>query len=233
MWVLAVAVVVALGLTITGYSRFKDLEGRMEEVTLQQARFHEAHDELKSEFDKLRSGYTEVSRTAEAVESLMSTANKEFSSSLRAGLQRNEQLIKEKEDTLSRMQNALEEFQQKISGLEEQNQARIRSLTADAEILKGELEKKTEELKQLSASMENMRTLHAKLKSNLDQVVANLRPEKDTYKQLEEDHIRIVELQGDLKKKSDSFQREMTRMEGYIKEIRLELNRVASLKRGD
>jgi len=233
MWLLAVAVIVALGLTLAGYSKYKDLDSRLEEVNLQLTRSQDENGEIKTELAKLRSEYGEISKTAEAVESLLSTSNKEFSNSLKAGLRRNEQLIKEKEDTLSSMQTALEEFQQNISGLEEKNLGMIQSLTDDSANLKEELQQKTKELNNLSASLDNLRTLHAKLKSNLEQVNANLKPEKELSKKQEEDHIRIVELQGTLKKRSDSFQREMTRMEGYIKEIRLELTRLASLKRNN
>ena len=92
---------------------------------------------------------------------------------------------------------------------------------------------KNVEMDGLSASLKNLRTLHASLKSDLEQAMSRVKSNKEMKKMLDDQHLQIVELQDSLRKKSDSFNREMTRMEGHIKELRLEISRLAAIKSGD
>ena len=233
MWVAMAAVLLILAVTIIGYTRDNSLTGRLEQVTLQLNQAETANQEIKAELEAIRSEFKNIKGTTEAVEDLLSSSSKDFTTALRSGLRRNEQLIEEKEGTLDQIKEELKNFQNKIAGLDEKNQGVIDSLMNDVNGFKELFKQKNEELERLSCLVENMMTLQASLKSDLEQAVSQVKPNREIKKLQEDHHIKIVELQEDLRKKSDSFNREMTRMEGDIKELRLEVNRLSAIKSGD
>jgi len=233
VWVSMAAVLLILAVAIIGYTRDKGLSSRLEEVTLQLNQAETENGAIKAELETIRSEFKNIRGTTEAVEGLLSSSSKDFATALRSGLRRNEQLIEEKEETLDLIKEELKNFQEKIAGLDEKNQGVIDSLMIDVNGFKDLFNQKNEELVRLSNSVENLLTLQASLKSDLEQAVSQVKPNREIKKLQEDHHIKIVELQEDLRKKSDSFNREMTRMEGDIKELRLEVNRLSSIKSGD
>ncbi len=233
VWGLIAAVLLTLAVTIIGYTRDKSLTSKLEQVVLQLNQAKTENGEIKAELESIRSEFGNIKGTTEAVEALLSSSSKDFATALRSGLRRNEQLIKEKEDTLDQIKEELKNFQDKIAGLDEKNQGVIDSLRVDVNNFTNLLNQKNEELERLSRAVENLMTLQASLKSDLEQAVSQVKPNREMKKLQEDHHIKIVELQEDLRKKSDSFNREMTRMEGDIKELRLEVNRLSAIKSRD
>lgn len=233
VWMLALAVLLFPAVTTAGCTGGSNLSSRLEEVESRLSQAEAENSEIKSSLQQFRSEFDDVSSTAETVESLLSSSSKDFTDALRSGLRRNEQLIKEKENTLRQIQEELKNFQEKIAGLDENNKGVIDSLKEEIGGISEVLKQRGSETKALSGSLENLRTLHASLKSDLEQAVSLVKPNREMKKLLEDHHIKIVELQESLRKKSDSFNREMTRMEGDIKELRLEITRLAAAKSRD
>ncbi|MFH1964343.1 MAG: hypothetical protein ABIJ42_02270 [Acidobacteriota bacterium] len=230
---LVAAALLIMAITLIGCRDDRNLISELEEVRIQLNKAEAENSEIKAALKELRSEFSDISGTAEAMESLLSSSSKDLTAAFRSGLLRNEQLIKEKEDTLSQIQEELKNFQVKISGLDEKNQEGIESLEGKIDDLSKLLDRNTDEMGGLSGSLENLRTLHASLKSNLEQAMALVKPTREMKKLLEDHHIQIVELQESLRKKSDSFNREMTRMAVDIKELRLEITRLDAIKSGD
>jgi len=229
VWLLAAAVLLVLGLTVAGYVWDRDFETKLAEVGLQLTESMNENAELRAELQKIRTEFRDISRTAEAMGSLLASSSEEFTSALRSGLRRNEQLINEKEATLERIREEVENFQSEIAGMNEKNREAIDSLRDETGELKKLLSDNSEEIAALSSAHYNLRTLHANLKSDLEEAIAHTNTSKEIRKLLEEHHISIAEIQEDLRKKTDSVNREMTRIEGDLKEMRLQINRLSSL----
>ena len=229
VWLLAAAVLLVLGLTIAGYAWDRDIEAKLAEVGLQMTELMNENAELRAELQKIRSEFSDISRTAEAMGSLLASSSEEFTSALRSGLRRNEQLIKEKEVTLEQIREEVENFENEIAGMDEKNQEAIDSLRAETGELKKLLNNNSDAIAALSSAHDNLRTLHANLKSELEEAISNTKTSKEIRNLLEDHHICIAEIQEDLRKKTDSVNREMTRIEGDLKEMRLQINRLSAL----
>ncbi len=222
-----------MAITLIGCTDDRNLISELEEVRIQLNKAEAENGEIKAALKELRLEFSDISGTAEAMESLLSSSSKDLTAAFSSGLRRNEQLIKEKEDTLSQIQEELKNFQVTISGLHEKNQEVIESLRGEVDDFSKALDRNTDEMGGLSGSLENLRTLHASLKSDFEQAMAHVKSTREMKKLLEGQHIQIVELQESLRKKSDSFNREMTRMAVDIKELRLEITRLDAIKSGD
>lgn len=232
-WMLVPAVLLIMALVAAGCSGGSDLAGKMEELESRLSQAEAENGEIKAALEQFRSEFKNIAETSEAVEELLSSSSKGFTDALRSGLRRNEELIKEKENALLQMQEELKNFQEKIAGLDENNKGVIDAMKEEVGDLSESLKQKDDEIKTLSGSLENLRTLLASLKSDLEQAVSQVKPNREMKKLIEDHHIKIVELEESLRKKSDSFNREMTRMEGDIKELRLEFSRLAAAKSRD
>lgn len=232
-WLLAAAILLVLVLTLVGYARDRNISGNLEELRAELSQAREENREVRNDLSLIREDFRNVRSAAEALESLLASSSEELSDSIRAGLRRNEQLIAEKEDALEEIQTELKNFREKMSFLEQESRDLIAVMSNETSQFKEFQEQNSESLKELAASLENLRTLHANLKCDLEEVKGNLLPSEEMKKILENHHVQIVEIRDDLRKKSASLNREMTRIEGDLKELRLEINRIASINRGD
>jgi chromosome segregation ATPase len=233
LWLPGSASLLMVAVTLGGCGMDSNLNSQLEEIEIQLNQAETENMEIRAELEKLHSELSGISGNSKAVEDLLSSSSKDLTSTFRAGLRRNEQLIKEKEEALSQIQEELKNFQVKIAGLDEKNQEVIESMQSEISGFSKRLDLENVEMDGLSASQENLRTLHASLKSDLEQAMSRVKSNKEMKKFLDTQHLQIVELQHSLRKKSDSFNREMTRMEGYIKELRLEISRLAAIKSGE
>ncbi len=232
-WMPVPGVLLIIALIAAGCAGGSDLAGKVEALESRLEQAEAENSEIKASLEQFRSEFKDISETSEAVEDLLSSSSKDFTDALRSGLRRNEQLIKEKEDAVLQIQEELKNFQDKIAGLDENNKGFIDDMKEEVSGLSETLKQRDAEIETLSGSLENLRTLHASLKSDLEQAVSQVKPNREMKKLIEDHHIKIVELQESLRKKSDSFNREMTRMEGDIKELRLEFSRLSAAKSRD
>jgi len=233
VWLLAFAVLVTLGLSLAGFSRDRSINGKLEELNKQLSESRQENVLLREEISQVRSRLEDVNLNARTLQSLLDSSSEEFTAALRSGLSRNERLIEEKELTLDRIQEELENFQGKVDGLDAKYLDAIDALREETANFRKIAEERSGDMETLSASMENLRTLHANLKSELEETMSHVRPSREMRKLIEEHHIKLAELQDDFRKKSDAFNREMTRLEGDIKELRIEISRLASMQSGN
>ncbi len=108
-----------------------NLNSQLDEIKIQLNQAVTENGEIRAELEKLHSELSGISGTSEAVETLLSSSSKDLTSAFRSGLLRNEQLIKEKEEALSQIQEELKNFQLKVAGLDEKNQEAIESLHSE------------------------------------------------------------------------------------------------------